>query len=153
MKYSSDVIRRFNPFFFALLAWLLIVGAPHAQISNCPFNVAQQGAPTSTVDGLLLLRYARNVRGNALYEGIRPAVNLTGAEAFIEARLARLDVDGDTFFTVTDAIIIERILKGYSRDAWTTGLSFESFALRKTGQAIEVYLNAGCPAPVVGSGA
>jgi hypothetical protein len=126
------MIRRFMRFFFALFIGLsLSVNSP-AQVANCPFDVAQQGAPNSTVDGLLLLRYARNLRGTALYDGVRPATNLTSAEAFIDARLARLDVDGDTFFTITDAIIIERILNGYS---------------------IEDYLNAGCPPPTGGSGA
>jgi hypothetical protein len=144
--------QRFASLFIALFAWLLSPVTLQAQVSNCPFNAAQQGAPTSTVDGLLLLRYARNVRGTALYDGIRPATNLSGAEAFIDASVARLDVDGDTFFTTTDAIIIERFLKGYSRDAWTTDLSFAQSASRKTGVLIEDYLNAGCPSPV-GSGA
>jgi Protein of unknown function (DUF1565) len=144
--------------FFALpIAVLCVtisfVASLHAQVTSCPFNVAQQGAPTSTVDGLLLLRYARNVRGTALYDGIRPAANLTGAQAFIEANLARLDVDGDSFFTATDAIIIERYLKGYAPDAWPLDLSFAVYAPRKTGRSIKDFFDAGCPSPVVAPGA
>lgn len=119
----------------------------------CPFNVSQQGAATSTVDAALLLRYARDVRGLALHANLRPAIDLSAVEARIGSITARLDVDGDGTFTVADALIIARYLKGYSRDAWIANISFASNALRKTGAQIEDYLNLGCPAPVVGPGA
>jgi Protein of unknown function (DUF1565) len=136
-----------------LLASMILVAPSRAQVANCPFNVAQQGAPKATVDGLLLLRYARNLRGAALYEGIRPAVDLSGAEAFIETNLARLDVDGDSFFTITDALIIERYLQGYTPAAWPANLNFAVYAPRKTGRSVKDFLDAGCPALVVAAGA
>jgi hypothetical protein len=149
-------MRRLAPYFFStlLVAWAISTAASAtAQILVCPFNVAQQAAATSTVDGALLLRYARNVRGPNLYANLRPAVDLTAVEGRIAANLTRLDVDGDGFFTETDALIISRFLTGYSRDAWVANLSVAVNAPRKTGPQIEDYFNAGCPAPVVGPGA
>jgi hypothetical protein len=150
------VLKRFAIYLRAtlLFVWTIFsMTLANAQVVNCPFNVAQQGAATSTLDGVLLLRYARHLSGQNFYNGLRAGVDLSGAQTRIANNLARLDVDGDGAFTVSDALIIERFLNGYSRDAWVVNIAFAANALRKTGMSIETYFNAGCPAPVIDPGA
>ena len=98
-------------------------GTAAAQVANCPFNVAANGAPKFAIDGLILLRYAVGFRGANLTLGVAPSVALASAEGNITANLSRLDVDGDNAFTPADALIIGRYLAGYSKDAWANGRS------------------------------
>ncbi len=122
-----------------------------AQIANCPFNVTgASGAPKFSVDGMLLLRYAVGLRGAPMINKVS-AANLTGVEAVIGSNLARLDVDGDGAFTATDALIIARYMSGFTSVTWINGIVFAPNAQRKTASTIEAFMNAGCPAPALGS--
>ena len=119
-----------------------------AQIASCPFNVSGgSGVPKYAVDGMLLARYARGIRGAALIANVAPSASLAGAEAAIAANLARLDVDGDGDFTTADALIISRYLAGFSREAWTTNISLPALAQRRAGTSVESFLTLGCPTP------
>ena len=119
-----------------------------AQVANCPFNVAANGAPKFAIDALILLRYAAGLRGPSLTDGVAPSVALANAEGYIAANLSRLDVDGDNAFTPADALIISRYLAGFSQAAWTSGITFASNAQRKNGNDLQLFMAAGCPAPV-----
>ena len=124
-------------------------GSAAAQVTNCPFNVAANGAPKFAIDGLILLRYAVGFRGSNLTLGVAPSVTtLASAEGNITANLSRLDVDGDNAFTPADALIIGRYLAGYSQAAWASGITFASNAQRKNGTDLQLFMTAGCPAPV-----
>ena len=123
-------------------------GVAAAQVTNCPFNVAANGAPKFAIDGLILLRYAVGFRGANLTLGVAPSVALANAENNITGNLSRLDVDGDNAFTPADALIIGRYLAGYSQSAWTSGITFASNAQRKNGNDFQLFMSAGCPAPV-----
>jgi uncharacterized protein (DUF1800 family) len=135
----------------AIVLGVLALGSSSAsaQVANCPFGVAGNGAPKFAVDGMLLVRYAVGLRGTPMTNKISGTSALSGAEAAITSNLSRLDIDGDGAFGPSDALIILRYLSGYSRDAWVTGITFAGNAQRKTGQAVELFLNAGCPAPNV----
>ncbi len=132
-------------------AVLALPGVSTAQIANCPFNMTgASGAPKFSVDGMLLLRYAVGLRGAPMINKVS-AANLTSVEAVISSNLSRLDVDGDGVFNATDALIIARYLSGFTSSAWLSGIVFAPNALRKTAAAIEAFMNAGCPAPTLGS--
>ena len=127
---------------------MLLPGVSTAQIASCPFNVSgASGVPKYAVDGMLLARYARGIRGAALIANVAPSASLAGAEAAIAANLARLDVDGDGDFTPSDALIISRYLAGFSREALTTNISLPALAQRRAGTSVESFLTLGCPTP------
>ena len=130
---------------------MFVLAVPHAlaQVANCPFAVSGTSPAKFSVDGMLLVRYAVGLRGAVLSNKISAISTLANAETAITANLSRLDMDGDNEFGSNDALIILRYLAGYSRDAWTSGLSFALNAQRKTGAAVELFMNAGCPAPTV----
>ncbi len=133
-------------------AGIALGGAANAQITNCPLNVSTaSGAPKFAVDGMLLLRYAVGLRGAPLINKVASASNLSGIEATISSNLSRLDIDGDGAFTATDALIIARYMSGFTSSAWLNGIVFAPGAQRKTVAAIEGFLNAGCPAPALGT--
>jgi hypothetical protein len=115
-----------------------------AQAANCPLNVSLSTQSSVAVDGLLLSRYARVVRGQSLYGGVKPNADLSGVEAFIASNAARLDVDGDGAFTNADALILGRYLAGYSSDVWLDGLTLPAAAQRKTGASIQEFIDNGC---------
>ncbi len=128
--------------------FMALPGVSTAQIASCPFNVAgASGVPKFALDGMLLARYARGIRGAALIANVAPGASLVGAEAAIAANIARLDVDGDGDFTTADALIISRYLAGFSREAWTTNISLPALAQRRAGTSVESFLTLGCPTP------
>jgi hypothetical protein len=113
----------------------------------CPFD---QAGTTLTREGLVLTRYALNIRGSALVANS----GFTSAEApTIEATLgcasctAALDLNGNNAFDATDATIISRRLAGITGTALTNGLALGSGS-RSNDPAIQSFLTAGC-----GSGA
>ena len=122
-----------------------------AQAANCPLNVSQSTQPTLAVDSVLLSRYARRVRGQSLYSGIKVNADLSGVEAFIASNTARLDFDGDGAFTNADALVIARYLAGYSSDVWLSGLTLPLAAQRKTGASIQEFITNGCAAAAQGA--
>ncbi len=147
---ATSFRRTYTSLGFCLCA-MFALAAPNvfAQVANCPFAVSGASPPKFSVDGMLLVRYAVGLRGAVLSNKISATSTLANAEIAITSNLGRLDVDGDNQFGANDALIILRYLAGYSRDAWTSGLSFALHAQRQTGAAVEFFLNAGCPAPTV----
>ena len=130
------------------VAWIATASnATFAQVANCPFAASGTAPPKFAVDGMLLVRYAVGLRGAAMSNKISATSSFTGAEANITSNLSRLDLDGDGFFGPNDALIILRYLSGYTPAAWISGLTFASNAQRKTTIEIELFMNAGCPAP------
>lgn len=130
-----------------LASSLFSLASAHAQVANCPFNVSATSPMPSpqrfTADGVILSRYARGVRGSALYSNVSTA---TAAEALIAVNEARLDLDGDGAFTATDALIAARYLAGFSSNTWLTGVDFTgTAATRRTATEIESLMEAGCP--------
>ena len=105
---------------------LFALAAPRAiaQVANCPFAVSGTSPAKFSVDGMLLVRYAVGLRGAVLSNKISSSATLANAETAITSNLSRLDMDGDNEFGANDALIILRYLAGYSRDAWTSGLTF-----------------------------
>ena len=135
--------------FGACALFALATPSATAQVANCPFAVSGTSPAKFSVDGMLLVRYAVGLRGAVLSNKISSSATLANAETAITSNLSRLDMDGDNEFGANDALIILRYLAGYSRDAWTSGLTFALNAQRKTGAAVELFMNAGCPAPTL----
>ncbi|MGL5003580.1 MAG: DUF1800 domain-containing protein [Casimicrobium sp.] len=122
------------------------VTASFAQISNCPFSVDSSSARDATRDGLLLIRYAQKKTGAELVQGT--GADPTAVANTIASNLARLDVNGNGRFDTDDAMIITRVLNGFTGDARlaaaAAGPSAGLAAVRSTTTAIETYLNGGC---------
>jgi uncharacterized protein (DUF1800 family) len=129
-----------------LVATALSSGAQNTVLAaSCPTAVS--GAPTATltVDGVLLTRYALGIRGGALTANLRSAVPLPSTvEATITSARAALDVDDDSAFTSTDALILARMMAGMPVSSWIAGISFSASARRKDADAIAAFVAAGC---------
>jgi uncharacterized protein (DUF1800 family) len=126
----------------------------HAQAANCQFDVSRDvvtqpaaRTPTATLDGLLLTRFALGMRGPQLYDRLSTETNRFVGEGNIGVLNGQFDIDGDGVFGAEDAIIAARYLSGFTGDALTNGLTFNTSASRKTGAAVTTYINAGCPLP------
>lgn len=127
-------------------------GTAFAQVSNCPFNISEvtpTGTPDALRDSVLLLRYARGVRGAGLVAGMTPALVATDIENRIAANLSRLDMNGNGIVDEDDATIIARITLGYRDDAWYTPTTpannmGSNYASRTVSANIKKFVDAGC---------
>jgi hypothetical protein len=83
--------------------------------NRCAFDIDGNGAADPNTDGLLLLRYAQGIRGNALVAGaIGAGATRTSGDAiasFIGARDYDLNVD-NRFTAPTDGLLFLRLLRG-----------------------------------------
>ncbi len=131
-----------------LITGLLGVGDARGQATSCPFSPSGAAKARATVDGLLLARFARGLRGTALTGGIAAGQNLSTAEQYVRDNILRLDVDGDEEFTERDATLIVRYLSGYKPSALTSGVQFARNSKRRTDAQIEDWINAGCASPI-----
>ncbi len=118
---------------------------PATAATNCPLSVSGASQATLTVDGVLLTRYARGMRGAALTAELRPSPALPSTvEASIDAAKTALDVDDDGAFTPTDALILARSMAGMPSIAWTSGITFGATAKRTDANLIAQYVASGC---------
>jgi uncharacterized protein (DUF1800 family) len=122
-----------------------------AQASSCPFTLTGQSTARLTVDGAVFGRFTTGKRSPALVGGLATTLGSAGSEAAIETAIAnaslRLDMDGDGFFSTTDAMVIARYLAGFSPSTWLNGLPLPTAAQRRTGADIAAYIDGGCVAP------
>jgi uncharacterized protein (DUF1800 family) len=132
--------------------------------STCPFNVSDV-SPTGTFDAMrdsvVLLRYARGMRGAALVAGT--TLTATTVENNITNNLSRLDMNGNGLLDEDDATIISRFAFGYGNSArhtqsvpaWPTDGSQRpsaigsNYASRLGAANINRFIDAGCPAGVM----
>jgi uncharacterized protein (DUF1800 family) len=130
----------------------LCASSASAQVANCPFNVSDAtptGAADSLRDSVVLLRYARGMRGTALVAGTGLAS--ATVEANIAANIAKLDINGNGLFDEDDAAVISRLTFSFRSDKWftptlpSTNLG-SNYASRITTAGIQKYVEAGCPA-------
>ncbi len=136
----------------ALFASAFSATTAFAQVSNCPFNISEAtptGTPDALRDSVLLLRYARGVRGAGLVAGMTPALVATDIENRIAANLARLDMNGNGIVDEDDATIIARITFGYRDSAWYTPTTpannlGSNYASRTISASIKKFVDAGC---------
>ena len=116
----------------------------------CPFAVAGSGTARPTVDGVVLARYANELRGIPLSAAASPASDTSVVELAIGAVAnTRLDLDGDGVFTTNDALIAARYLAGFSSSSWLNGVTLSTGATRRSGTDIANYIAQGCPAPAL----
>ena len=113
----------------------------------CPFNVA--GAPTADAarDGVLLVRYARGIRGAALVAGT--AAVASTVEANIVANTSKLDVNGNGVFDLDDAGIIAKQVFGFTSAAWLVDGRAGAYATRTSTAKIKSFIDADCVEPIV----
>jgi G8 domain len=134
--------KNFNNFCIALF-----VGAiPLSVGAQCPFNVSGAANATLASDGLILARVAREQRGVELTSRVATTQNADAIVAQIAANEQRLDVNGNGAFDQDDAAIIARFLAGFTGDSLIVGGAGLG-ATRKTGAAIQGYINGGCVVP------
>jgi uncharacterized protein (DUF1800 family) len=128
---------------FAAIACVLgSLSAVHA--ANCPLNVSGASTARLTVDGVLLSRYARNVRGAALTAGLANPPLASTVETTIANASSALDVDGDGSFAVNDAVILSRAMAGINSGQWVSGIAFGLNATRTTPESLADYIAGGC---------
>lgn len=118
-----------------------------AQVSNCPFVVAE---PTrgAVSDALLLNRYARGVAGDSTFvSGTGLASTAASSHRTkLQELTARLDLDGDGQLTAFDAQVAARIRMGYTVEAAVVGLTPATTGSRETLAKVQSFLQTGCPA-------
>jgi hypothetical protein len=130
----------------------LCASAASAQVTNCPFNVSEAtptGAADSLRDSVVLMRYARGVRGTALVAGT--GLSDTTVTANITANINKLDINGNGLFDEDDAAVISRLTFSFRSDRWFTPTlpstnRGSNYASRITTAGIQKYVEAGCPA-------
>ena len=115
----------------------------------CPFNVAGAASSDAARDGVLLVRYARGIRGAALVAGT--TATATTVEANIANNLSKLDLNGNGVFDLDDAAIISRNVFGFTSSAWLPDGKAGTFATRTTAAKVKGFVDADCTAPVVGA--
>ncbi len=119
-----------------------------AQNSGCPFAVNGEATASLARDGLLLARYARNMRDAALTAGTGTTKTPSVAESSIIDAALRLDLDGDGNFALFDAQIAARYLAGVRDEALVDGLGgFPVGATRTSSAQIAQYIDGGCVVP------
>jgi hypothetical protein len=133
---------------FAVIAVGVSLGNAHA---NCAFKVGDAAAaPTTakaTIDGLLLMRYARGASDNALTANITTTLTATDVANHVRQNLATLDINDNGVFDEYDALIIERYLVGMRGAALLpTPATIAPAPLRTTGDAAQAFIDLGCPA-------
>jgi uncharacterized protein (DUF1800 family) len=137
----------------AAAATLIAINVASAQSTNCPFAVAggANNAANATRDGLLMLRYARGLRGTALVTGTG-AIAAT-VESNIVANTKRLDLNGNGLFDADDAAVAARLLLSFSSSSWLIPASGGAgkFASRSNATTLKAYIDAGCTVPTLGT--
>lgn len=128
----------------AVVASLLAVNDARAA---CPFNVAGAATSDAARDGVLLVRYARGIRGAALVAGTNSVA--ATVEANIATNAGKLDVNGNGVFDIDDAAIISRQVFGFTSAAWLPDGRAGAFATRTTAAKVKSFVDADCVAPVV----
>ncbi len=138
---------------FAATAMIVATSVANAQSSNCPFAVAggANNAANATRDGLLMLRYARGLRGPQLVTGTGAIASTV--EANIQNNAKRLDLNGNGLFDTDDAAVAAKLLLSFSSGAWLTSATSGAgkFASRNTAAALKAYIDAGCTVPTLGA--
>lgn len=119
----------------------------HTAFAACPFNVAGNATADSLRDGVLLVRYSKGLRGQAL-------VASTGAvAATVEANIVRdtaqLDLNGNGVFDADDAAVIARRVFGFNAPGWLPDGKAGAYATRTSADKLKAFVDAGCLAPVV----
>jgi uncharacterized protein (DUF1800 family) len=138
----------------AIVLTCFATSAVWAQQNNCPFNISEStptGSADALRDGVLLLRYARGVRGAALVAGMSPTLVAADIETRISDNRSRLDMNGNGLFDEDDATIISRIIFGYRDNVWytptlpTTNYG-SNYASRTITANIKKFVDSGCAA-------
>lgn len=125
----------------------LIVNA--TAFAACPFNVAGNATADSMRDGVLLVRYAKGLRGAALVAGTGTGFTAATVEANIVRDTNQLDVNGNGVFDSDDAAIIARQVFGFNTAAWLPDGKAGAYATRTTTAKLKAFVDAGCLPPVV----
>jgi hypothetical protein len=126
-----------------ILALLFFVVAGRAIAATCPFSVAGLPQVSAANDGLALIRHAVGLDGAALANGISVAPDIN-IKAALTDKTRFLDIDGDTQFTINDALIIARYQSGFAGDALVEGITFDARATRRTAAEITAFFVSGC---------
>lgn len=132
--------------FFTPLATVCALVALTSAHAICPFNVAGNPTADSLRDGVLLVRYAKGMRGAALVAGT--TANSTTVETNISNNIDKLDINGNGVFDADDAAIIARNVFGFSSTSWLPDGKAGAYGTRNTLPLLKSYVDAGC-APLV----
>ena len=126
---------------------------------SCPdcftLDVDQNGVYSALTDGLLIVRYLFEFRGDALIEGIvelsELGMTIDELESFLEGSLESLDVDGDgNSSALTDGLLILRYLFEFTQEALFDGAVSEDAT--RTPDEMYSYLQAIAPPSEIESG-
>jgi hypothetical protein len=113
----------------------------------CRTDLDGDNATRTATDALMLSRIARGVVDAIAAASIAfpaSATRTAWAQADAYARAGTQDVDGDGWFTATDATILLRAALGFTGESVTNDLRFAHGAARTTWSALREYLTTGC---------
>jgi hypothetical protein len=127
----------------ATLGAALCVTATSVAASTCPFDT---GGSDAINDGVVLTRYALNIRGTPMTARTRYAsLDPLQVKNNIECIGCALDMNGDNQVDAVDATIIARHLAGFSGASLTNGLALGAGS-RSNSAAVVSFLANGCAA-------
>ncbi len=115
----------------------------------CAFKIGTAAASgaQATVDGLLLIRRARGMSDADLTANVSSALTAANVSTHIAQHLSSLDLNGNGVFDETDALAISRHLTGMRGAAlMPTGADTTSVTARTGGEAMQAFIDLGCPA-------
>jgi len=136
-----------KPFFAARALGVLLLIPAGAQAA-CPFNVSGVGTLTDTAsfdllrDGVLITRYAQGMRGATLVAGTGATAAIV--ESNITNNLAQLDINGDGFLDVQDALVINRALLGIANSKQGAGTANVNYGTRTNAAVMQAFVAGGC---------
>ncbi len=143
-----------NPLFAsAPVCMIRLDGGPHP--NSCGIDVDGDGSEHALTDGLLLIRTALGLTGDAVISGIAfrsNALRKTWDEISDYIQRNAPDVDGDgKMLPGTDALIVARLLFGYRESAVLDGVVFPASSSRRNWITIRDYVSTTCGLSAIGS--
>ena len=125
-----------------------IAAAPNRALLACGYDIDGDGLIGTDTDGLLLLRYATGVTGDALTANALGAAatrrDSAAVTAYIQAKLSAFDWDGDNKITATtDGSMLLRYMDGVRGAALVAGAR-NDVGTRRDFATIEAFVAAGC---------
>lgn len=130
----------------AAIASVLLTMTAMPSAALCAFNADGVGSPAGvgTSDGLLFMRFSVGLAGTSLSQGTAVQSTVPDLLGHIQRNGPSLDMDGDQFVTDVDTTVIARYLFGFRGEALIAGLTIAADAPRRTGAAIQSFIDGGC---------
>ena len=128
--------------------WRSILATSNSTLSACGYDIDGDGAINAGTDGVLLLRYALGLTGEAFTANAAGAAatrrDAAALNGYIQTKLSAFDWDGDLKIgATTDVAMLLRYINGVRGAALVAGLR-NAAGTRRDFTTIEAFVTAGC---------